>query len=86
MKKLIVLAVVAAFIAVALPALADTGFNQAKDWIATWGKCCPASSSASTPAPAAGKQCAPCVCKTDTLGNKVPSGTASCCGKTKLGL
>ena len=85
MKKFVILAAVIAFIAVTIPAMAETGFNQAKDWIGTWGKCCPASASASAPAQASGTKCAPCVRKTDTLGNKVP-----CCtmkgSKTKLGI
>lgn len=79
MKQYLVAAlVVLAFLAVAMPASAETDiFQKTADWIASWGKPCgtPCGAPADTAAPSKPAMCAPCPMKTDVLCNVVPTGT-----------
>ena len=84
MKKYFIISIaVAALFAGTMPVGAETGFNQMSKCIHNWGKGCGECSSAKTAAPASTKKC--CTKTTDTLGNKVDTGTNNS-GKTRLGV
>lgn len=73
-KGIIVLMVIAVFVAFSVPAMAESCFDGASKWIATW-KCpmkCGADKAAAAPAKTT---CAKPACTTDALYNKVPTAT-----------
>lgn len=88
MRKHVVVFLAIAFLLVfALPVCAESGFQKASDWIATWGKPCTGEAKPCVPA-ASGKEMkgySSSQCYTlDPLGNKVPTKTIKG-GKTMLG-
>jgi hypothetical protein len=82
MRHIVLWVAVIAFLAVAMPAGAESVFNQAKSWIGTWDKCCPKDITAKSETAAKPPQDS---CKTDVLGNKVPGQTAKQ-GNIQLGM
>lgn len=87
MKKYIVVTIaVIAFLAVTIPAGAESGFNEASKWIASWGKCYSkdTTQAASQPSGTVASQSSK-MPATDVLGNKVPCKTMKE-GKTQLGI
>ena len=86
MRKYVFISIaVAALFAGTVPVGAETGFNQMSKCIQSWGKGCGEckGSQAQAAAPVKSKRC--CVKTTDTLGNKVDTGTNNS-GKTRLGV
>jgi len=77
MKKMVLGAVIAAFILSAVPAKAETIFNDASKCIASWkASCCvKGTGEKAAPAKSAEGKSACQMCTTDALGNKIPTGT-----------